>query len=129
MARSMPGLLKFAQLLSLTPTVGDTMRHISADHSLDPWQQHNINQQIVNTGLPVSAPASRLANIGIGAAVGSQIGSTIGNIGGGLLGKLTGLDKVCQGLGAVAGGLYGNIMYNNSNPDPHHRHGKNVYTY
>ena len=131
MSRAMPGLMKLAQIISLTPTVGDAMRHISALDDIRPWEQHELKQQIVNTGLPVTAPASRLGNIGLGAAIGTTIGSAFENnsLIGGAIGKFTGLNGLFKGLGAVAGGLYGNIMYNRANPDPHHRHGSNVYTF
>lgn len=117
MAKAMPGLKKFAQLIELTPTVGDVMRHISANDSLSPWKQHELKQQIVNTGLPVTQPYGRLANIGIGA------------LGGNMLANYLGSNSFWKGMATVAGGLYGNMKYNQANPDPHHRYGKNVYTY
>lgn len=132
MAKAMPGLMKFAQLVQgMVPTIGDAMRSVSADMSLDPAWQHEVKQRIVNTGLPVSAPASRLANIGLGAAIGTTIGSAFENNSmlGRLVGHYTGLGGLAKTVGAVAGGLYGNMMYNKANPDPHHRHGFNVYTY
>ena len=131
MARAMPGLIKSAQIIPLTPTVGDAMRDITALDNIMPWEQHALKQQIVNTGLPVTAPASRLGSIGLGAAIGSTIGSAFENnsLIGGALGRFAGINGMFKSLGAVAGGLYGNIMYNKAHPDPHHRHGSNVYTY
>ena len=117
MARAMPGLMKIAEMLSLTPTVGDVMRHISADHALSPWYQHELKQEIVNTGLPVTQPSGRLANIGVGA------------LGGNMLARYLGGNSFTRAMATVAGGLYGNMKYNQANPDPHHRFGNNVYTY
>lgn len=134
MAKAMPGLMKIAQLIempSMVPTIGDAMRSVSADMSLSPAWQHEVKQRIVNSGLPVAAPASRLGSIGLGAAVGTTIGSAFENnsLIGRMIGNYTGLGGLAKTVGAVAGGIYGNMMYNKANPDPHHRHGFNVYTY
>lgn len=134
MSKAMPGLMKLAQLIpmpTMIPTVGDVMRSISADMSLSPAWQHNVKQNIVNSGLPVSAPASRLANIGLGAAIGTTIGSAFENnsLLGRMIGNYAGIGGLAKTVGALAGGLYGNMMYNKANPDPHHVHGHNVYTY
>ena len=134
MAEAMPGLMKLAQLIpmpSIVPTVGDAMRSVSSDMSLSPAWQHEVKQRIVDTGLPVSSPASRLASIGLGAAVGTTIGSAFSNnsLLGRMIGNYTGLGGLAKPIGAIVGGLYGNMMYNKANPDPHHAHGFNVYTY
>jgi len=117
MARAMPGLLKLAQLIELQPTVGDVMRHISANDWLTPMQQHTLKQEIVNTGLPVTQPYGRLANVAVGA------------LGGNMLANYLGSNSFWKGMATVAGGLYGNMKYNKANPDPHRRYGSDLYTY
>lgn len=117
MAAERTGLSKLAQLLYLTPTVGDVMRHVSVDDSLTPAEQHSIKQQIVGTGLPVTQPYGRLANVAVGA------------LGGNMLARYLGSNSFWKSMATVAGGLYGNMKYEQANPDPHHRYGKNVYTY
>lgn len=110
-------LYKLAQLIGLDPTVGDVMRHISADHSMNPQYQHDLKQQIVGTGLPVTQPYGRLANVAVGA------------LGGNMLANYLGSNSFWKGMATIAGGLYGNMKYNKANPDPHHMYGNNVYTY
>lgn len=117
MAKAMPGLMKIAQMLDVVPTVGDVMRHISSNDELSPWYQHALKQEIVNTGLPVTQPYGRLANIAVGA------------LGGNMLARYLGGGSFARGMATVAGGLYGNMKYDIANPDPHHAHGRNVYTY
>jgi hypothetical protein len=46
-----------------------------------------------------------------------------------MLARYLGGNSFTRAMATVAGGLYGNMKYNQANPDPHHRFGNNVYTY
>lgn len=107
---------KLAQII-LEPTVGDVMRHVSVDSSLTPAEQHSVKQMIVGTGLPVTQPYGRLANVAVGA------------LGGNMLANYLGSNSFWKSMATVAGGLYGNMKYDRSVPDSHHAYGSNVYTY
>jgi hypothetical protein len=90
------GLVKIAQ----QPTVGDVMARINADLSLNSFNRRSLLDQIRDTRLPVSSPASKLLYIGGGAALGSKIS------------KYLGFSPFWRGVATLGLGLYGNRLHN-----------------
>lgn len=94
------GLVKIAQ----TPTVGDVMSRINADLSLNSFDKRKLLDSIRDTGLPISASGSRLMHIGIGALSGA------------VLSKYLGFSPFWRGVSTLGVAMYGNKLYNDSQP-------------
>ena len=104
------GLLKIAGVelstFSKTPTVGDFMNSMNADIYMNPVYRRDMLDAINSAHLDVKQPASRIPSI-VGGALAGYYGM-----------NAVGANRFWRNVGGIAGGLYGNHLYNKEHPNP-----------